>query len=80
VDLGFRVLGDPFQKLVKIPLLNPYIGVVQGQHLQKYWIELLNILKKIKNIHKSWTSKSQSSSGSQQQAAHTTLLCFQQEP
>jgi hypothetical protein len=43
VDLGFRVLGDPFQKLVKIPLLNPYIGVVQGQHLQKYWIELLNI-------------------------------------
>jgi hypothetical protein len=43
VDLGFRVLGDPFKKLVKIPLLNPYIGVVQGQHLQKYWIELLNI-------------------------------------
>jgi len=29
------------------------------------------------NIHKSWTSKSQSSSGSQQQAANTTLLCFQ---
>jgi hypothetical protein len=40
----------------------------------------LNLVLRNQNIHKSWTSKAQSSSGSQEQAAHTTLLCFQQEP